>query len=400
VEFITEFMNEMKQEKSELLLMLKEDCTNEFEEKLRSQLEKHWLPLPTETSLEMAEFAVDGNYEKDLGKKLLSVAELEQKIEKNMHVLLELAETLPNTPSTYRSDFSKTYSQDPMKAGKALGQSIHLDNLRLRELETRKRTIQPTADDLENRERSEKETRENLQRLISERSKMQEDFQVKIEDEEVLRKKFGEMNEKEGGLRNEKRQRTTRLQECNTIVEENKEAPSKYEEFLSVKNMLEFELEAISRAVKLLNLVRSRVFESVKDKIEINMKKFLPVLTAGRYSMVKIDEKEYRIEIYDREAQKMKVKGVFSGATQDQISLALRLAFALSTLPSSRGVVPGFIFLDEPLSGFDEERKKGLLDLLLKGDMTKQFAQIIVISHGEQLRDEFPLTLCTWMKVE
>lgn len=41
----------------------------------------------------------------------------------------------------------------------------------------------------------------------------------------------------------------------------------------------------------------------------------------------------------------------------------------------------------------DEERKKGLLDLLLKRDMAKQFAQIIVISHGEQLKDEFPHSL-------
>lgn len=207
------------------------------------------------------------------------------------------------------------------------------------------------------------------------------------------RKKFGEMSKKEGELKNEKKEKIKRMEECRNIIEENKEAPSKYEEFLSMKNILEFDLGAISRAIKLLNQARDRVFGSVKEKIEINMRRFLPVLTAGRYSMARIDEKEYKIEIYDKEARRMRVKGVFSGATQDQISLALRLAFALSTLPSSRGVIPGFIFLDEPLSGFDEERKKGLLDLLLKGDMAKQFTQIIVISHGEQLRDEFPHTL-------
>jgi exonuclease SbcC len=80
---------------------------------------------------------------------------------------------------------------------------------------------------------------------------------------------------------------------------------------------------------------------------------------------------------------------VFSGATQDQFSLALRLAFALSTIPSSKGARPGFIFLDEPLSGFDIQRREGLI-ILLKNDLPKYFEQIIIISHIEQLMEEFP----------
>jgi exonuclease SbcC len=105
--------------------------------------------------------------------------------------------------------------------------------------------------------------------------------------------------------------------------------------------------------------------------------------------MARIDEKDYRIEVYDRVARRWRGKGVFSGATQDQFSLALRLAFALSTIPSSRGARPGFIFLDEPLSGFDSERRDGLLNLL-KGELSKYFDQIIVVSHLESLREEFP----------
>lgn len=61
MEFITEFMDEMKQKKSRISLMFTEDCMNEFEEKLRSRLEQHWLPLPTGKSLVMGEFAVDGS---------------------------------------------------------------------------------------------------------------------------------------------------------------------------------------------------------------------------------------------------------------------------------------------------------------------------------------------------
>jgi DNA repair exonuclease SbcCD ATPase subunit len=332
-------------------------------------------------------------YEKGLRDKLILVTELKEKIWENAQSLFALVETLPNTPSAYRDDFNRAYPQSPTKAGKALMQSIHSDSIELTKMETRKKTIQPIVNDFENRERSVNEKKEEITRLNSEKNSIEEKFQVKIEHEKVLRNNFGELSRKEGELKNERNQKNVRMQECTNIIEKNKEALSKYEELLSMRNMLEFDLDAIGRAKKLLNLARDRVFGSVKEKIEINMRKFLPVLTAGRYSMAKIDEIEYKIEIYDKEARKMRVKGVFSGATQDQISLALRLAFALSTLPISRGVVPGFIFLDEPLSGFDEERKKGLLDLLLKGDMVKQFTQIIVISHGEQLRDEFPRDL-------
>ena len=79
--------------------------------------------------------------------------------------------------------------------------------------------------------------------------------------------------------------------------------------------------------------------------------------------MARIDETNYRIEVYDREAKTWRGKGVFSGATQDQFSLALSLAFAISTIPSSRGARPGFIFLDEPLSGFDVQRRDGFMQL-------------------------------------
>ena len=47
------------------------------------------------------------------------------------------------------------------------------------------------------------------------------------------------------------------------------------------------------------------------------------------------------------------------------------------------------IFLDEPLSGFDVQRREGFMHLLQE-ELPKYFDQIIVISHLEQMRDEFP----------
>ena len=115
------------------------------------------------------------------------------------------------------------------------------------------------------------------------------------------------------------------------------------------------------RAIILLDTTRDGIMGGVKKRIESHMVHFLPALTDQRYNMARIDEKNYRIEVYDREAKRWRGKGVFSGATQDQFSLALRLAFALSTIPSTRGARPRFIFLDEPLSGFDLQRRNGFM---------------------------------------
>jgi len=54
-----------------------------------------------------------------------------------------------------------------------------------------------------------------------------------------------------------------------------------------------------------------------------------------------------------------------------------------------RGTRPGFIFLDEPLSGFDAQRRLGFMQLL-KEDLSQYFDQVIVVSHIEALSDEFP----------
>lgn len=145
----------------------------------------------------------------------------------------------------------------------------------------------------------------------------------------------------------------------------------------------------MQKSIELLVVTRDGIVSGVKNRIETNIMRFLPSLTAQRYSLAQIDEKDYRIKVFDRSARGWRGKGVFSGATQDQFSLALRLAFALSTILTSRGARPGFIFLDEPLSGFDSQRRDGLLNLL-RNKLSKNFRQIIVISHLEQLISEFP----------
>jgi len=212
---------------------------------------------------------------------------------------------------------------------------------------------------------------------------------IDLSAEARLRLERDQLKEKSGRFENEKKERVADVEESVETMKENRELNETYPNLVQLQEKETFEIESMRRGIKLLELTRDGIVAGVKGRIESHMIRFLPSLTAQRYSIAQIDEKDYRIEVYDRDARRWREKGVFSGATQDQFSLSLRLAFALSTIPSSRGARPGFIFLDEPLSGFDSQRRDGLLDLL-RGDLSNYFDQIIVISHLEELKDEFP----------
>jgi len=143
------------------------------------------------------------------------------------------------------------------------------------------------------------------------------------------------------------------------------------------------------RALRLVNAVRQRIVKMVLPTTERNMRIILPLLTAGRYHDVQLtaptdeesDHADYRIYVYESTAGRLVSKSIFSGGARDQCSLALRLAFALATLPQELGIAPGFLFLDEPLSAFDSERAAALVQLLTQGEIARAFAQVVVISH-------------------
>jgi AAA domain len=134
-------------------------------------------------------------------------------------------------------------------------------------------------------------------------------------------------------------------------------------------------------AVEIVGEARRRMVARVLPNTERNFRTLLPRLTAGRYRDARIAD-DYRVEVWDEAAGRYVAKSIFSGGARDQFSLALRLAFALATLPEELGTSPGFLFLDEPLSSFDGERTQALVDLLTRGEIAASFRQIFVISHS------------------
>jgi len=215
---------------------------------------------------------------------------------------------------------------------------------------------------------------------------------VSLGDEPSLNEERDQNLKTSASLEKETQERNNDITESREIIEKTSELRDQYPDLAEESERETFRIEAMRRATILLDTTRESIMAGVKQNVEKNMMQFLPTLTDNRYNRAQIDEANYRIEVYDREAKTWRGKGVFSGATQDQFSLALRLAFAISTIPSSRGARPGFIFLDEPLSGFDAQRRTGFIQLL-REDLSKHFDQIIVISHIEALAEEFPQNL-------
>jgi hypothetical protein len=150
-------------------------------------------------------------------------------------------------------------------------------------------------------------------------------------------------------------------------------------------------------ACDLASEARSRIIRRALPETEIYMRAILPELTAGRYHDVTLlredasgagGETDIAIRMWDQLAGRYVRKNLFSGGARDQASLALRLAFALATLPKELGAIPGFIFLDEPLSAFDAERSLALARVLTTGSIAEAFAQVFLISHSQDIAPE------------
>lgn len=106
----------------------------------------------------------------------------------------------------------------------------------------------------------------------------------------------------------------------------------------------------------------------------------LPILTDGRYSQFEIAE-DLKFKAHSNEAGGYKEREIFSGGTQDQFLIALRLAFTQSILDSRVMADKYCLLMDECISSSDYQRKQGIFEVL---DATKKtFSQVFVIAHED-----------------
>jgi len=140
----------------------------------------------------------------------------------------------------------------------------------------------------------------------------------------------------------------------------------------------------------LLHAVSERLLRKMQPHTEYYMQQILPLLTSGRYHDVHLRTEEeetmsggsFSLSVWDTAAGEYVPKSALSGGAADQLSLALRLAFAIAALPRELGTAPGFVMLDEPLSSFDRGRTQALVNVVTGEILGQHFEQVLLVSHS------------------
>jgi DNA repair exonuclease SbcCD ATPase subunit len=149
--------------------------------------------------------------------------------------------------------------------------------------------------------------------------------------------------------------------------------------------------ETHKRGGLLIKAVHERLMHKMVPRTESYMQQILPLLTGHRYHDVHLTTEledgansggALRLRVWEAAAGEYVSKEALSAGASDQLSLALRLAFTIAALPRELNAVPGFLFLDEPLSSFDQGRTQALVDVVTGDILGQHFEQILLISHS------------------
>jgi exonuclease SbcC len=181
----------------------------------------------------------------------------------------------------------------------------------------------------------------------------------------------------------------TRINEDTSYLEGHKDVEARLELQTKLVKQLERRAKVIRRAIDAVEKTAESYRNRVSPGVERYMGQILPSITSGRYRAVRLDD-DYNLQVWDPEAGEFRAKEVFSGGTEDQFLLGMRLAFALALTPEVKGSRPEFLFLDEPLGSSDEVRRSGILDFL-ESEMSSKFKQIFLISHVGGLDEDTPV---------
>jgi DNA repair exonuclease SbcCD ATPase subunit len=144
------------------------------------------------------------------------------------------------------------------------------------------------------------------------------------------------------------------------------------------------------RAGLLIAATFDRLMRKMLPRTEYYMQQLLPILTRGRYHDVRLTTEPeegissggpLQVGLWEPAAQEYIPLASLSSGIADQVSLSLRLAFAIAALPRELSAAPGFLLLDEPQHLANRDRLQSLVDIV-SGDLLGQhFEQILFISH-------------------
>ncbi len=166
------------------------------------------------------------------------------------------------------------------------------------------------------------------------------------------------------------------------IVKEIEEQKKQREKIKDLRKEISYlEMLAGDRDTGLFNKFKSYLISKIGPLLSYYASHFFNVFTNGKYKEIEIDE-NYDIYIYDR-GEKFQLTR-FSGGEKDLANLSLRLAIS-QLIAQKADISLNFIALDEIFGSQDRERRKNVLNAL--AELKKQFKQIILITHIEDIKD-------------
>jgi exonuclease SbcC len=151
---------------------------------------------------------------------------------------------------------------------------------------------------------------------------------------------------------------------------------------------LRSEARYLERTAMLLDGFRDHLVSRVGPELSREAEALFRDLTNHEYDDLRIDDETLAIQIADGDSYFPIER--FSGSETDLANLALRVAISMH-LSRVSGADVGMMVLDEVLASLDQERKD--LMVLAMGKLSSRFHQLFVITHAEQVKDQFPASI-------
>jgi exonuclease SbcC len=274
----------------------------------------------------------------------------------------------------------------------ALQVSVREVDQKLMELKAGANSLTEQLESIEEQLAGMKEAKEDLARTESEITSLNEELstltfpalpealgEYSAELYEELEQQVNEMREEKVRLQENRKNTADRIKELASLLKENEGVVEEYSAKEREIATLNENIKTGQLIIDLIREVAERGREQVRPRVVNVMERLLATITDGKYRFPKLSE-DYSLKVYSSEAGEYVQASLYSGGTEDQFLLALRLGFAIALLPQGRGTAPQFLLLDEPFGGSDIQRRDNIIRLL-QDELSRTFQQIIVVSH-------------------
>jgi DNA repair protein SbcC/Rad50 len=205
------------------------------------------------------------------------------------------------------------------------------------------------------------------------------------EDHQRLRKERDEARRLLEEARTVERRASDARRDARARVRELETALRQAREFAAQVSDLRGEARHLAKVSDLLDGFRDHLVARIGPELSREAEALFRDLTNREYDDLKIDEDTLAIHIAD--AGRWFSMERFSGSEADLANLALRVAIS-THLSRMSGADIGMMVLDEVLASLDVERKDLFVQTM--GRLADRFNQLFVITHAEQVKDQFP----------